>query len=174
MISGVGLAQRRDRGVEFVLRRTGATQSPDALGEEAFRIVERFRLNVLAQRQRNRPALGRIGEHRHGALQRVDDLLGPRDAVEIARHGTKAIVCGNGAVAEILDLLQDGIGPAIGEDVAGQQKKRQTVHCATAAAVTMFVAPGPIELVTAIIRRRKLALAKAIAACAIACSLCAR
>ena len=30
------------------------------------------------------------------------------------------------------------------------------------------------ELVTAIIRRRKLALARAIAACAIACSLCAR
>ena len=124
----IGLAQRRDRGVEFVLRRTGATQSPNALREEAFRIVESFRLNVLAQRQRNRPALGRIGEHRHGALQRVDDLLGPGDAVEIARHGAKAIVCGNGAVAEILDLLQDGIGPAIGKDIAGQQKKRQTVH----------------------------------------------
>jgi hypothetical protein len=35
----------------------------------------------------------------------------------------------------------------------------------------MFVAPGPIEVVQAIMRRRRLALAKAIAACAIACSL---
>ena len=61
-------------------------------------------------------------------MARCDDLLGPGDAVEIARHGTKAIVCRNGAVAEILDLLQDGIGPAIGKDIAGQQKKRQTVH----------------------------------------------
>ena len=46
--------------------------------------------------------------------------------------------------------------------------------CATAAAVTMLVAPGPIELVHAIMRLRREALAKAIAACAIACSLWAR
>jgi hypothetical protein len=42
------------------------------------------------------------------------------------------------------------------------------------AAVTILVAPGPIEEVAAMKRRRKLALAKAIAACAIACSLWAR
>ena len=38
----------------------------------------------------------------------------------------------------------------------------------------MLVAPGPIEVVQAIMRRRREALAKAIAACAIACSLWAR
>jgi hypothetical protein len=38
----------------------------------------------------------------------------------------------------------------------------------------MFVAPGPIDVVHAISRRRADALAKAIAACAIACSLWAR
>jgi hypothetical protein len=38
----------------------------------------------------------------------------------------------------------------------------------------MFFAPGPMELVQAIMRRRRLALAKAIAAKTIACSLCAR
>src|SRR6516165_8057986 len=38
----------------------------------------------------------------------------------------------------------------------------------------MFVAPGPIEVVQAIMRRRRFALAKATAASAIACSLCAR
>jgi hypothetical protein len=41
---------------------------------------------------------------------------------------------------------------------------------ATAAAVTMFVAPGPIELVATMIWRRRLALAKATAASAIPCS----
>ena len=35
----------------------------------------------------------------------------------------------------------------------------------------MLVAPGPMEVVQAIIRRRREALAKAMAACAIACSL---
>ena len=43
-----------------------------------------------------------------------------------------------------------------------------------AAAVTMLVAPGPIEDVQAIMRLRRVALAKAIAAWAIACSLWAR
>src|SRR6185503_8046765 len=38
----------------------------------------------------------------------------------------------------------------------------------------MLLAPGPIEVVHAIIRRRACALAKAIAACAIACSWWAR
>ena len=45
---------------------------------------------------------------------------------------------------------------------------------ATAAAVTMFVAPGPIEVVQAITRRRTWALANAMAAWAMACSLWAR
>jgi hypothetical protein len=38
----------------------------------------------------------------------------------------------------------------------------------------MFVAPGPIELVQAIMRRRRVALTKATAARAITCSLCER
>ena len=45
---------------------------------------------------------------------------------------------------------------------------------ATAAAVTMFVAPGPIELVATMIWRRRLALAKATAASAMPCSFCPR
>jgi hypothetical protein len=56
----------------------------------------------------------------------------------------------------------------------GKSSSGRRLACATAAAVTMFVAPGPIELVQAIMRRRWLTLAKAIAAKPIACSLCAR
>ena len=45
---------------------------------------------------------------------------------------------------------------------------------ATAAAVTMLVAPGPIELVATMIWRRRMALVKATAARAIPCSFCPR
>jgi hypothetical protein len=43
--------------------------------------------------------------------------------------------------------------------------------CATAAAVTMFIAPGPIDDVAAISCRRRIALAKPMAASAMPCSL---
>ena len=43
-------------------------------------------------------------------------------------------------------------------------------ECATAAAVTMLVAPGPIELVATMICLRNLALAKPTPASAIDCS----
>src|SRR5687768_2151654 len=56
----------------------------------------------------------------------------------------------------------------------GRKSTGRRLTCATAAAVTKLLAPGPIEVVHAIMRRRAWALAKAIAACAIACSLCAR
>jgi hypothetical protein len=42
---------------------------------------------------------------------------------------------------------------------------------APAAAVIMFVAPGPIELVQTIVRSRLLAFANATAVCTMACSL---
>ena len=95
--------------------------SPQRLGEEAFGIVIGFRLHVLAERQSHRSAFGGIGQHRHGAIEGRNQLLGPRDAVEIARHRAEAVIGGRRAVAEILDLLEDGIGLAVGEDVAGQE-----------------------------------------------------
>ena len=54
----------RRRVDELALVRPDPPQAPDALGEEALGIVERLRLHVLAQRQRHRPAFGRIGQHR--------------------------------------------------------------------------------------------------------------
>ncbi len=122
--------RRRDqpRGFGELARiRPHAPRRPDALGEEALRIVVRLGLRVLAQRQRHRSARRRIGQHVHGARQRRDDLLRPRDAVEIARHRAEAVVGRDRAVREILDLLQHRIGAAVGEHVAGQQQHRQAV-----------------------------------------------
>ena len=125
------LLRRRDqpRGFrQFARIGPDAALRPDALGEEAFRIVVGLGLRVLAERERHRPAGGRIGQHVHRARQRRDDLLGPRDAVEIARHRAEAVVRRDRAVVEILDLLQHRIGPAVGEHVAGQEQHRQPVH----------------------------------------------
>ena len=61
--------------------------------------------------------------------------------------------------ASRFDLLEDGIGDAAGKRVAGQQQRGRRLAWATAAAVTMFVAPGPMELVATMICRRRIALA---------------
>ena len=119
--------ERGDRRVELGGVGLRAARRPDTLGEKAFRIVEGLGLHVLAERQRHRAAFGRIGQHLHGAVERRDDLLGPRDAVEIARHGAEAVVGADGAVAETFHLLQHRIGRAVGEDVAGKQQHRQAV-----------------------------------------------
>ena len=54
-------------------------------------------------------------------------LLGPRDAVEVARQRPQAVVGRDEPVAEVLELLQHRVGPARGEHIAGQQQHRQAV-----------------------------------------------
>ena len=79
-------------------------------GEEALGPVVGLGLHVLAEGERHRPAVGRVGHHPHRAGQRGQQLLGPRDAVEIAADGAEAVVGADRAVAEILDLLQHRVG----------------------------------------------------------------
>ena len=59
----------------------------------------------------------------------------------------------------MLDLLQHRVGHAVGEDIAREEQHRQPVRMGEPAAVTMFVAPGPIEDRATMICRRRLALA---------------
>ena len=96
--------------------------------EEALGPVVGLGLHVLAEGQRHRAAVGRVGHRAEGARQRGQQLLGPGDAVEIAADRPEAVVGADRAVAEILDLLQHRVGAAAGEDVAGQQQHRQAVH----------------------------------------------
>ena len=70
--------------------------------------------------KRHGAAVGGVGEHHHGAVEGGDELFGPGNAVEVARHGLEAVIHRNRAVAKILHLLQYGIGQAVGEDIAGQ------------------------------------------------------
>ncbi len=112
---------------QFVRIRLRTTDRPDLFGKEAFRIVIGLGLNILAERECHRTAIGRIGQDLHGAAQCWNDLLGAGDAVEVARHRTEAVIGGHRAIAEILDLLQNRIRAAIGEDVAGKEQDGQTV-----------------------------------------------
>lgn len=106
---------------QFVGIRPWPALRPDMFLEQADGIVEGFGLDILAKRQRHRTAVLRIGQHLHGALQGRDDLLRPGDPVEITRDRAERIVGGNRAIAEILDLLQHGVGSAVGKYVAGQE-----------------------------------------------------
>ncbi len=125
---GLGLADRVDRlrKLEGVRRR--AALMPGLLLKEAFRIVVGFRLDVLAEGERHRAAVGRIGQRAQRAGEGAQQLLRPRDAVEIAADGPEAVIGGDRAVAEILDLLQHGVGSPIGEDVGWNEEHRQAVH----------------------------------------------
>ena len=67
-----------------------------------------------------------------------------------------------------------GSGPRLANTSPGRNSTGSRLTCATPAAVSMFMQPGPIDVVQAIICRRFLALANATAASAIPCSLCAR
>jgi hypothetical protein len=80
--------------------------------------------SVLAEGERHRPALGRIGQDRDRPVQGRHDLLGARNAVEIPRHRTETVVDADRSIPEVLDLLQNRIGPAAGEHVARDQQHR--------------------------------------------------
>ncbi len=63
-----------------------------------------------------------------------------------------------------------GAGPRVAKMSPGRSSTGNRLIVATAAPVSMFVAPGPMELVQAIARRRFAILAKPIAVWTIACS----
>ena len=101
---------------------------PDALREEVVGIVVGLGLHVLREGERHRAGLGLVDEDAHRLQRRRHDLLGPPDPVEVARDRAEAVVHGDVTGRRILELLQHGVGPARGEDVAGEQQHGQPVH----------------------------------------------
>ena len=127
MTSGFLAAAAARRPPDLVRVGREATEAVQAVFEEACGIVVGFGLHVLAEGERHRAAFGRVGQHGHRPAERRHDLLGPHDAVEIARDRAETVVGADRPVAEILDLLQNRIGPAAGEDVAGNEQHRQAI-----------------------------------------------
>ena len=120
-------ADQRDGARELVLVRARPALRPHARLEQTLGKVVGLGLHVLADRQRHRPAVHRVGQHLHGAAEGRNQLLGPLDAVEVARHGPEAVGSGDCAVPPVLDLLQHRVRQPVGEHVAGQEQDRQPV-----------------------------------------------
>ena len=124
-------APSRAQGIRrrLQLARVGArsTDMPRAGPEERLGPVEGLGLHVLAEGQRHRPAGGGVTHRRHRARQGRQQLLGSRDAVEVARDRAQRVVRRDGAVAPVLDLLEHRVRRAVREDVAGDQQQRQAV-----------------------------------------------
>ena len=66
--------------------------------------------------------LGRVGENPHGIEQRRRQLLASPYPIEISRDRAKAVVHRDVQASGVLELLQDWVGTARGEDVAGQEQ----------------------------------------------------
>ena len=95
--------------------------------EQAQRVVVVLRLHVLGQGNERRPAVGRV-EHQGDRLgQRLDHLLGTGDPVPVAHDCTEGVVRRCRRAAEVLDLLQHGIGQAALERVPGEEQHRQAI-----------------------------------------------
>ena len=121
------LADRGGRGAELGTVRARPAELMDDRLEQAGREVVRLALHILGQREEGRSAVRRIEQRRDRLRQALHDLFGPGDAVPVAHDGPERIVGRRRRFAEALDLLQDRIGQAALERVAGQQQHGQPV-----------------------------------------------
>ncbi len=97
---------------------------PGARLDQLDREVVGLGLHVLGQAQRDGAGLGGIGQDAHRLEQRRPELLGPVDPVPVARDGAERVVDRDVAGPAGLELLEDGIDPARGEDITWQQQHR--------------------------------------------------
>ena len=91
------------------------------LRKEVRRIVVGLGLDVLRQADRHRAGLRLIGEDPHRLRQAGQELLRPIDAIPEARDRDEGVVDADVHAQRVLELLQDRIGTARGEDVTRQQ-----------------------------------------------------
>ena len=76
--------QRRNGAIQFTFVRPDTADGPQARREETLRIVPCLGLDILAQAQRHRPAISRVGQHRHRLRQGLKKLFRTGDAIKIA------------------------------------------------------------------------------------------
>ena len=95
--------------------------------EERGRIGVHLGLHVLRQADERGAAVSGVEHRLDGERQRLSHLLWPDNAIPVARDGPERIVDRDGRRAEVLDLLQHGIGDPALEGVAGEDQDRQAV-----------------------------------------------
>ncbi len=127
MMRGVRASRSVDGARQRPALRERPAQVPLARREERERHVERLRLHVLGQRDRDGARLGRVGEHAHGRERDRVQLIGPLHAVEEARERAERVVHAHARVVRVLELLQHRIRDPRREGVARQEQRRQPV-----------------------------------------------
>nr|WP_238165678.1 hypothetical protein [Kribbella sp. VKM Ac-2527] len=113
-------SQYGGRGCERVAVRARPVHDVKPVLEHRDREVVLLGLHVLRQRQDDGTRVSRIGEDAGDLRQGGHELLRAGDPVEVPRHRAERVVDRGGRVAEVLDLLQDGIRCAACEGVAWQ------------------------------------------------------
>jgi hypothetical protein len=131
-----------------------AAHVPDAALEERLRPVVGLGLHVLRQRQRDGAGLHRVGEHAHRRERARDELLGRLMRSKKRDTGRKASLTETSSERGSSSSCSTGLADARGEDVAGSSSTGRRLIVASAAPVTMFVAPGPIDDVHASVDSR--------------------
>ena len=123
-----GVADPIRRPLQKVRVRQRTPDVPHALLEELLGEVVRLGLHVLGQRERDRAGLGLIRQNPNRGERGGDQLLRPFYSVPVAAHGPEGVVYRERAVMRSFELLQDRVGAAGGEHVAGQEQHRQAVY----------------------------------------------
>ncbi len=90
--------------------------------EEALGVVVRRRGDVLGEAEEGRTAVGRVQQGAGHLRERGEELGGVADPVPVAHDRPEAVVDGGARVAEVLDLLEHGVGQARGERVARDEQ----------------------------------------------------
>ena len=166
----LGAADRGNRPSELFGRRRPPADEPRALGEERTWIVVRLSLYILGQRDGHGARIGRIEQHPHRLRQSRENLLGPRDRVEVATDGPKTVVDREIGLEGCSRACSTGPWRLFANVSDGNNRTGRRFTVAVAAPETRLVEPGPIDAEHASVASRLLAFAYPIAVWTIACS----
>ena len=124
------LRRAEGRGGRGQLVRVGplAAERVHARLEQLLRVVVGGRLDVLREPDEGRAAVRRVEHRLERERQRLGDLGRVDDPVPVARDRPEGVVDGRRGRAEVLHLLQHGIGDPALERVPREQQQRQAVR----------------------------------------------
>ena len=105
----------------------GAGDAVHALPEKVFGEVPGFALHILRHGDGDRARQRGIGEDAHGVDEGGHEHFRPRHPIPVAADGFERVVRRPRQIVRVLKLLEDGVGLAAGEGVAGEEEEGDVV-----------------------------------------------